>query len=166
MALSWLSLTAASCQPDSQAAIPLIAAIPEPAPVAEAIAAFQAQAQQTVPPAGSAPILLYRLDNQCQDYLPEATLVDPEQPITDAVGQILLNQDIIAFDLSGYRVSRSTDDTITIDFRLDPDSQRQLVSLADCEQKALFGSLRQTLIRSEWGISQVQFTNRGEPLLI
>ncbi|PSN05770.1 hypothetical protein C7293_31420 [filamentous cyanobacterium CCT1] len=168
MSLSLLILGASGCrQAHSEAAIPLRVGGINPKAIAQIYTITWAQMPHWNPADGAIPITLYRLDSQCQDYLAETVLVDPEQPITDAISYILRHQDIIAFDLSGYRVSRSADGaTVTIDFRLDPDSQRRLTSLADCEQKALFGSLRQTLAQPAWNIQQVQFTQRGEPLLL
>lgn len=135
--------------------------------VAEPTRQVQRQLPQWLPPSNGIPVTLYRLDEQCADYRQQSIQVDLEQPLTEAVGLILLSQEIIAFDLSGYRIEVSPGgETVTIDLRLDADSQRQLGSLSDCEQKALFGSLRQTLLQQpQWNIQQVQFTNRGEPLL-
>lgn len=136
--------------------------------LAESSRVIHRQLQRWLPPKNAIAITLYRLDERCEDYEPETSLVDPNQPLMDAVRQILLNQKIIAFDLSGYRViGSSNSQRVTIDFRLDPDSQRLLTSLSMCEQKALLGSLRQTLLgQPTWNIQQVEFTNRGEPLFL
>jgi hypothetical protein len=42
-----------------------------------------------------------------------------------------------------------------------------LQSLSVCEQRALLGSLRETLINQpDWKIKAVTFTNRGNPLAL
>lgn len=113
-------------------------------------------------------ITLYRLDNQCQDFVAASTQVSRESPITDTVGLLLADQTFTAFDLSGYRVEfdRSTA-TVTIDLRLNPDSFRLITSLSSCEQLALFGSIRKTLMANpDWQIQTVRFTNRGEPIVL
>ncbi|WP_080804802.1 hypothetical protein [Halomicronema hongdechloris] len=113
-------------------------------------------------------VTVYRLDDQCQGYIDEAVRVPKEQALQTVIGQILSQQTFLGFDLSGYRVDYDpTAATITIDLRLAPDSFRRLVSLSSCEQQAIFGSLRQTLTRHpDWKIDTVQFTDRGQPLML
>ncbi|MFM6472207.1 MAG: sporulation/spore germination protein, partial [Dolichospermum sp.] len=55
----------------------------------------------------------------------------------------------------------------TVDIRVSPESKRQLFSLSSCEQFALFGSVRKTLMsNSEWKIKDVSFTERGEDITL
>jgi len=58
-------------------------------------------------------------------------------------------------------------DAVTIDLRVARDSPRRLQSLSLCEQKALLGSLKETLINQpDWGLATVRFTQRGHPLVL
>jgi len=113
-------------------------------------------------------VTVYRLDDQCQEYVSETVRVPEQQALQTVVGQILSRQTFLGFELSGYRVDYDpARATVTIDLRLDPESFRRLVSLSSCEQQAIFGSLRQTLTRDpQWQIDTVQFTDRGQPLML
>lgn len=109
-------------------------------------------------------ITLYTSDSQCQELIPQPTLVPAEEPMTGAVGKILKQRDTSDFSLSGYRVS-AKDGVATIDLRISPESKRQLASLSSCEQFALFGSLRKTLTsNAQWNIKEVRFTERGQEI--
>ncbi|HEY9738542.1 MAG TPA: hypothetical protein V6D06_19750 [Trichocoleus sp.] len=120
-----------------------------------------------VPPADPVTVTRYRLDNRCQDFVAEPIQVSQQNAIRDTVGRILSEQNFFAFDLSGYRLLLDpATGTATLDLRLDPESERLLVSLSSCEQLALFGSLRETLLRNpDWGIQAVTFTQRGSPIM-
>jgi hypothetical protein len=74
----------------------------------------------------------------------------------------------VAFDLAGYRVQLNENTGVaTVDLRLDPESERQFVSLSSCEKFSLFGSLEKTLTSNpEWQINRVRFTERGEEIVI
>lgn len=141
------------------------------APPAPRLLETAKQAQSKVvglmPPADPVTITRYRLDNACQDFISEPWQVSKQDPVRDAVGKILLDQNFFAFDLSAYRVTIDPSSGIaTIDLRLAPDSERLLISLSSCEQLALFGSLRKTLLgNTGWGIREVTFTNRGKAVV-
>ena len=112
------------------------------------------------------PVSVYKVDNQCRDFISEKTLVPANQPISGAVGKVLENADSADFSLSGYRVSVASG-VATIDLRVAPDSRRKLVSLSSCEQMAIFGSLRKTLTSNvQWKIKSVQFTDRGKEVVL
>lgn len=109
-------------------------------------------------------VTLYTSDVQCQELIPQKVLVSAEQSVTGSVSKILEQRDSGDFSLSGYRVNVKNG-TATVDFRLAPQSKRQLASLSSCEQFALFGSLRKTLTsNAQWEIKQVRFTERGEDI--
>ncbi|HLP90135.1 MAG TPA: sporulation/spore germination protein [Nostocaceae cyanobacterium] len=111
-------------------------------------------------------VTLYTSDVQCQELLPKKAEVSAEQPIANAVGQILEQRDNSDFSLSGYRINVKNG-VATVDLRLAPDSKRQLASLSSCEQFALFGSIRKTLIsNSQWKIKQVRFTEGGQEIAL
>lgn len=111
-------------------------------------------------------VTIYKADSQCVNFLPEDVEVAANRPMEDAVGKVLAVYSTSDFDLSGYRLSVE-DGTATVDFRLSPDSPRQLTSLSACEQYALFGSLRETLTQnSDWQIDTVRFTERGEEIVL
>jgi hypothetical protein len=103
---------------------------------------------------------------QCQELVPQKVTVPAKEPVTNAVGRIIEEQDSADFSVSGYRV-RVKDGIATVDLRLSPQSKRQFASLSSCEQFALFGSLRKTLTsNSQWNIKEVRFTNKGEEIVL
>lgn len=129
---------------------------------------LQRQALALVPPADPITVQIYRLDNQCNAFVPEPLIVSRQHDLTDTIAAILTSQPMPHLDLSGYRVSRdNATGTVTIDLRVSSQSRRVLMSLSICEQMALFGSLRRTLLNHpDWHIQDVTITNRGVPLLI
>ena len=111
-------------------------------------------------------VTLYTSDFQCQELIPQQVSVPAKEPVTGAVGKIIEERNTADFDLSGYRV-QVQNGVATVDFRLSPTSKRQLVSLSSCEQFALFGSLRKTLMSNpEWNIKEVRFTEQGKEVIL
>ncbi|HEY9877110.1 MAG TPA: hypothetical protein V6D29_01580 [Leptolyngbyaceae cyanobacterium] len=139
------------------------AAPPPASPLLEAAQQVRTKVIRLIPPSDPITITRYRLDNACQDFVSEPLQVSKQDPVSDTVGKILLDQNFFAFDLSAYRVTVDpASGKATIDLRLAPDSERLLISLSSCEQLALFGSIRRTLLENpDWGIRDVTFTNRG-----
>ena len=113
-------------------------------------------------------VTIYRVDSNCRDFLPEPFRVNPDEAIEQAIAKVLDVEDNSDFKLAGYRVRINTaSSAATIDLRLSPNSPRQLVSLSSCEQMALFGSLRATLLGNpEWNIETVRFTERGQEIVL
>ncbi len=127
---------------------------------------IQARASRLIAPTDPLTVTLYRLDNQCDRFQPETIQVPRQDSLTTTVGLILAEQAIIDLKLSGYRVGVEGD-AVTIDLRVSRDSPRRLQSLSVCEQKALLGSLKETLINQpDWGLTTVRFTQRGHPLVL
>ncbi|MFO5440834.1 MAG: hypothetical protein ACLBM4_19770 [Dolichospermum sp.] len=86
--------------------------------------------------------------------------------MNEAIGKIFKGQNTADFSVSGYRINVKNR-VATVDIRVSPESKRQLSSLSSCEQFALFGSVRKTLIsNSEWKIKDVRFTERGEDIVL
>ncbi len=112
-------------------------------------------------------ITLYKPDRQCETLIPEPLPVS-QQPLENTIREILAANNSPDFEIAGYRLNLDeTTQTATLDLRVSPSSQRQLVSLSSCEQLALFGSLRKTLTEnSEWNIEEVRFTERGEEIIL
>lgn len=111
-------------------------------------------------------ITLYTSDSQCQELIPNTVSVPASEPATGIVSKIIEQQDTGDFNLSGYRVSVKNR-IATVDLRISPDSKRQLVSLSQCEQFALFGSLRKSLTsNAQLNIKQVRFTSRGKKIIL
>lgn len=108
-------------------------------------------------------VTIYKADAQCQELIPQTVLVSAEEPIEAAVGKVLQERGTVDFDLAGYRVSVNENTGVaTVDLRLDPNAERQFVSLSSCEKFSLFGSLEKTLTSNpEWEIDTVRFTDRG-----
>jgi hypothetical protein len=110
-------------------------------------------------------VTLYTSDIQCQELVPQQVSVSAEEPVTNAVSRIIEKRDTSDFSLSGYRVNVNNG-IATVDLRISPESKRQITSLSSCEQFALFGSLRKTLMsNAQWKIKEVRFTSRGEEIV-
>ena len=147
---------------------------PSVAPTASPIAKSPSASPRTSQPIQTAsviskktvPVSVYKVDNQCRDFVSEKMAVPAGQPISGAVGKVLENADSADFSLSGYRVNVASG-VATIDLRVAPASKRQLVSLSSCEQMAIFGSLRKTLTsNAQWKIKSVRFTDRGKEVVL
>ncbi len=116
--------------------------------------------------AKTVPVSVYKIDNQCRDFVEEKTVVPANQPIAGAVGKVLENADSADFNLAGYRVDVAAG-VATIDLRVAPGSRRKLASLSSCEQLAIFGGLRKTLTsNAQWKIKSVRFTERGKEVVL
>lgn len=119
------------------------------------------------PTANTENVKIYRLDLQCQWFQSETVVLPKDRSIDAAVGKVLANQQNGDFNISGYRVIRRPKGEVIIDLRLAADSKRQFTSLSSCEQQALFGSLRQTLLRNpQWGVKLIRFRNRGAAIVL
>lgn len=129
---------------------------------------MQAKARRLVVPADPVAVDLYTLDDRCESYQTEPIQVPRLQSMENTVALIMAEQVTPDLTLSGYRTSFDPEtNTVTIDLRVARDSRRVLQSLSVCEQKALLGSLRETLINQpDWQIEAVTFTNRGNPLVL
>jgi len=111
-------------------------------------------------------VTLYTSDTQCQELIPTQVSVSAKKAVTSAISKILEQRDTGDFSLSGYRVSIKHG-VATVDLRISPNSQRQLTSLSNCEQFALFGSLRKTLTsNAQWNIKKVRFTEQGKDITL
>jgi len=108
---------------------------------------------------------IYRTDSQCETLIPEPVTVAAETPVTASVGNIVAQVSSGDLDLAGYRVNLDNGIAI-IDLRLSPDSQRQFVSLSMCEQLALFGGIRKTLLENpQLNIKNIRFTAKGQDIV-
>jgi hypothetical protein len=107
---------------------------------------------------------VFQLDNQCDKFVATPEAVPANQPITQAIAKTLEKANSESLDVSGYRVKVASG-VATIDFRPIPNARRSLISLANCEQLALFGSVRRTLTQNPaLNIKSVQFTDRGQKI--
>ncbi len=111
-------------------------------------------------------VTLYMSDSQCQTLVPEKVSVSANEPVEEAVGKILKSKNTADINISNYRVNLNNG-TATVDFRIPPDSPRQLVSLSSCEQFTLFKSIEKTLTSNpKWNIKDVRFTQSGEEIYL
>ncbi len=111
-------------------------------------------------------VSVYTIDDQCNDFVEQSIQVPGDEAITEAVGQAMNAVDYNAFKLDGYQVSINGT-TATVDMQLAPSSQRKFVSLSSCEQRALFGSIEETLLNNaDWDVTAVKFTNKGQELYL
>ena len=172
-----LALLAASCQPigqnsDRLTSTPSTSTALQPSTSANSAPADRIAAPSEAMPTTTAPqtaITIYEIDSTCSSFVPQIVQVDADRAMEQAVSKVLSNEQTgIGFDLAGYRVSLDEGSReATVDLRLSPQSQRQLVSLSSCEQLAVFGSLRETLLNnSDWNIRSVRFTERGEAIAL
>lgn len=110
-------------------------------------------------------VTVYEPDSECKTLIAQEISIPAENSLLATVSKILERQ--YGGDLNfAYRVSvdRNSGKAI-IDLRVSPDSKRTLTSMSTCEQLAIFGSLRKTLIANPmWNVKQVQFTSRGEDI--
>ncbi|AFY45167.1 hypothetical protein [Nostoc sp. PCC 7107] len=160
---------------DDQAPAPIATTNPAPTP-SQSPSMAQLRARNTkIEPLEAAPkaetnktvnVTLYTSDTQCQELLPQKVEVPATEPVAGAVGKIVEGRDTGDFSLSGYRVNIKNG-VATVDLRLSPQSKRQIASLSSCEQFALFGSVRKTLMsNSQWKIKDVRFTEKGEEIVL
>jgi hypothetical protein len=146
-----------------------IATLPDPTnALIAANRLIQAKSRRLVVPTDPVAVDLYTLDRTCEGYQIESIQVPRQQSMENTVALIMAEQVTPELTLSGYRTSFDPEtNTVTIDLRVARDSRRVLQSLSVCEQKALLGSLRETLINQpDWKIKAVTFTNRGNPLVL
>ncbi|BAU12612.1 hypothetical protein LEP3755_31430 [Leptolyngbya sp. NIES-3755] len=105
---------------------------------------------------------VFQLDNQCNRFVATKAAVPANQPVTQAIAKTLEKANSESLDVAGYRV-RVKSGVATVDFRPIPNARRSLTSLANCEQLALFGSVRRTLTQNPaLRIKSVRFTDRGQ----
>ncbi|MEM6755064.1 MAG: sporulation/spore germination protein [Cyanobacteria bacterium P01_C01_bin.38] len=111
-------------------------------------------------------ITVFTSDLQCQELVPQKVSVSANEPVKDAVGKIIAAKNTADINISNYRVNLNNG-TATVDFRIPPDSPRQLVSLSSCEQFTLFRSIEKTLTSNpKWKIRNVRFTQSGEEIIL
>ncbi|MGB3641179.1 MAG: sporulation/spore germination protein [Rivularia sp. (in: cyanobacteria)] len=111
-------------------------------------------------------ITLYTSDLQCQELVPQKVAVSANEPVKDAVGKIIASKNTADINISNYRVNVNSG-VATVDFRIPPDSPRQLVSLSSCEQFTLFNSIEKTLTSNpKWNIKNVRFTQSGKEIYL
>ncbi|MCU0548823.1 MAG: GerMN domain-containing protein [Leptolyngbya sp. Prado105] len=107
---------------------------------------------------------IFELDSQCNKFKATKSTVPANQPVTQAIAQTLQRANSESLDVAGYRVKVKSG-TATIDFRPVPNARKSLTTLANCEQLALFGSVRRTLTQNPTlKIKSVRFTDRGQPI--
>jgi hypothetical protein len=151
-------------QPDSTPASS--APVPRQKPVTSQPLTTGTKATTTTQAQNTISLNIYQADSQCQTLVPEKVTVPAGSPVDAAVGKVLEKASSGDFDLAGYRVNvNSKSGLATVDLRLAPNAQRQFLSLSTCEQFALFGSLRKTLVdNAQLKIKDVRFTEQGQDL--
>ena len=111
-------------------------------------------------------VSVYTIDDQCNNFVEQSVQVPSNQAIASAVGKAMSSVEYNAFKLAGYQVNINGR-TAIVDMQLAPGSQRQFVSLSSCEQRALFGSVEETLLNnSDWDVDAVKFTASGKELVL
>ncbi|MDJ1179952.1 hypothetical protein PJF56_13875 [Roseofilum sp. BLCC_M91] len=118
------------------------------------------------PPVETIEVTVYHLDAFCETFVQKPIQVPRQNALQGTIHKLIAEGTSPDFAIAGYRVQPNrAENSLTIDFRLSPQSQRQFVSLSTCERMALMGSLQQTLTQSSlWNIQEVQFTDRSQPI--
>ena len=115
-------------------------------------------------------IEIYSIDQTCENLVSSQITVPADRSLDASIASLLTRASPEGLSPLNYRIAvDSTTGKATLDLRptVSGDPPRSLRSLSSCEQLALFGSLRETLLsRSEWGIRSVEFTENGEPLVL
>ena len=111
-------------------------------------------------------VSVYTIDDQCDDFVSQPLQVPSNVAIDEAVGKAMSGTELNAFKLEGYQVNIDGN-TAIVDMRLAAGSERQFVSLSSCEQRALFGSVEETLLNNaSWNVDAVKFTNAGKEIVL
>ena len=170
-----IALTLGSCSapPSSVADAPTGEGSPVPTPSSSTATqpspSSSAAARLTAPTGAPSPtttINIYKVDTQCANLAPERVTVTASQSLEAAIAQVLAATDSGDFSIAGYRVSQEGTRAI-VDLRLPANAKRSFYSLSSCEQLALFGGIRKTLLNnSQWKIQSVQFTEKGQEIVL
>jgi hypothetical protein len=116
------------------------------------------------PTAPQTTVTVYKANSQCDQYEPSPVQVPADSALDAAVGEVIKAQSQVDFAIAGYRVNVNQG-VATVDFRVAPDSPRQIVSLSSCEQFVLFGGISETLTKNpQFQIKEVRFSDRGEEI--
>ena len=167
LATSTIILSLNSCTPPT-ARRESIPPIPLPVAASQGKAPTPKIPQPAVKPQAVAKAVtatIYQVDSQCQALIPQTITLPAAQSLKAAVATVLEQQSTSDLNLA-YRVNRERNSGIvSIDLRVPANSPRKLASLSSCEQLALFGSLRQTLISNPlWKVKNVRFTELGKEI--
>ena len=107
---------------------------------------------------------IYQLDRDCKAFGVRKVVLPQEASLEAAIQETLDANVSQEFAIAGYRVTL-TNGVATVDVRRAGGSDRLFTSLSICEQLALFGSLRRTLVSNgQLGVTQVRFTSQGQAL--
>jgi hypothetical protein len=110
-------------------------------------------------------VTLYPADASCSAFMATPVELPRAQALERAVGQLLGHASVQTIPITGYRVEQRLSGTVRVDLRFAPDMAQSVYDLSRCEQFALFGSIRATLLQNpQWQVSQVIFTQRGKEL--
>lgn len=136
---------------------------PEPPSVAVSPAPVAATPKPSPQPGGQTiTVNIFQLDSQCNKFVTTKATIAANRPVTQAIAKTLEKANSESLGVAGYRV-KVTSRVATIDFRPIPNARRSLTTLANCEQLALFGSVRRTLTQNPaLKIKSVRFTDRGQ----
>ncbi|MBE9028502.1 sporulation/spore germination protein [filamentous cyanobacterium LEGE 11480] len=131
---------------------------PAPAPQTSPVKQIAASSSQQE-------ITVYRLDNQCEDFVAQKVTVPQNDAPNEVVGKVIANSNGPDFKIENYRI-RVNNGTATIDLRLPPDAKRPFTAMSTCEQRSLLGSMQKTLTSNpNLKINSVRFTDGKEELV-
>lgn len=161
-AILGLLLLLGGCEPSPQA--PFSSADQTPTATPFAVPSTAPSAATTVT------VQIYSIDATCETLVPSQLTVPADQSLEASIATLLTRGSPDGLSPIDYSISvDSTTGQATLDLRPTPSGnpQRSFQSLSSCEQLALFGSLRETLLRwPAWGIRSVEFTEKGKPIVL
>ena len=102
------------------------------------------QLEQPLNPSSTLRVAVYTPGTSCDGFISTVITVPTEQPVAAVVHHLLTHPELalMGFNLSGYRVLQTAQaGTVTVDFRLPPQSARQWVSLSIHRARAAFTTL-------------------------
>lgn len=142
----------------------MVSPSPSPSSMPSTEAAVSAPKSSPQPDGKTIAVNIFQLDNQCNKFITTKETIAANQPVTQAIAKTLEKANSESLGVAGYRVKVASR-VATIDFRPIPNARRSLTTLANCEQLALFGSVRRTLTQNPGlKIKSVRFTDRGQPI--
>lgn len=112
---------------------------------------------------------IYSIDQTCETLVPSQITVPADRSLDASIASLLTRASPDGLSPLNYSIAVDSTGKATLDLRptVSGDPPRSLRSLSSCEQLALFGSLRQTLLSwPAWGIRSVEFTENSEPLVL
>jgi hypothetical protein len=133
-------------------------------PIDRPIATPSQVATSSLGASSSREITVYKLDDQCNGYVPEKLPMPTQGTAEAVVAKVLENSNTPDFAIANYRVDVKNGEA-TVALRLPTNAKRPFTALSTCEQMGLLGSMEKTLKEnSSLNIQAVRFTDGKKEL--